>query len=129
MLASRSPHEAYRRVDFDARVEGADPAQLVVMCYEQLVGALGSALFAHERRDNMLKSQSLTRGLSAITALRLGIVGDEGIAVALRQLYEATRRSILDSALNFDPEVIARMREDFVEISRAMAQASAAQRT
>jgi flagellar protein FliS len=129
MLASRSPHEAYRRVDFDARVEGADPAQLVVMCYEQLVGALGSALFAHERRDNMLKSQSLTRGLSAITALRLGIVGDEGIAVALRQLYEATRRSILDSALNFDPEIIARMREDFVEICRAMAQASAAQRT
>jgi|EndMetStandDraft_9_1072997.scaffolds.fasta_scaffold01616_3 flagellin-specific chaperone FliS len=128
MLALRSPHEAYRRVDFDARVEGADPAQLLSMCYEQLVGALGSALFAHERGDNLLKSQSLTRGLSAITALRLGVSGEEGVAGALLQLYEAVRRSILDSALNFDPEVITRIRDDFIEISRAMAQAAAAQR-
>ena len=29
MLALRNPQEAYRRVDFDARIEGASAAQLV----------------------------------------------------------------------------------------------------
>ena len=94
MLATRSPHEAYRRVDFDARVAGADPGQLVTLCYEQLISALGSAVYANGRGDNLLKSQSLTRALSAITALQLGVSGESGVASALRQLYEAARRSI-----------------------------------
>ena len=124
MLAHRSPHEAYRRVDFDARVEGANPQQLVGMCYEALAGALGTALYAHEKGDNRLKSQSLTRALSAVTALQLGIEGDEGVALALRQLYQSARRSILDSALKFDAQVIGDMRRDFIEIARVLTAAS-----
>ena len=120
MLALRSPHEAYRRVDFDARVEGADPRHLVGLCYEQLVSALGSAIYAHDNGDNSLKSQSLTRGLSAITALLLGISGEGDMANALRQLYESARRAILDSALNFDRTLIGTVRQDFIDISRAM---------
>ena len=120
MLAIRSPNEAYRRVDFDARVEGADPRHLVGLCYEQLIGSLGSAIFAQERRDNSLKSQALTRALSAITALQIGVSGDDGTAQALRHLYEATRRAILDSAIRFDPEILGTIRDDFIEISRAM---------
>lgn len=54
MLALRNPSEAYRRVDFDARVEGADPASLVLLCYETLTAALGSAIFAAERGDSRL---------------------------------------------------------------------------
>jgi flagellar protein FliS len=124
MLASRSPNEAYRRVDFDARVEGADPRHLVGLCYEQLVASLGSALFAQERGDNSLKSQALTRALSAITALQLGVSGEDATAQALRHLYEATRRAVLDSAINFDAATLATIRQDFIEISRAMNAAS-----
>jgi flagellar protein FliS len=120
MLAIRSPHEAYRRVDFDARVEGADPRQLVGLCYEQLVSSLGSALFAQERSDNSLKSQALTRALSATTALQLGVVGEDATAKALRHLYEAARRAILDSAIRFDAKTLSTIRQDFIEISRAM---------
>jgi flagellin-specific chaperone FliS len=120
MLASRSPNEAYRRVDFDARVEGSDPRHLVGLCYEQLVSSLGSAIFAQERRDNSLKSQALTRALSAITALLLGIAGEDAMAQALRHLYEATRRAVLDSAIQFDAEKLGTIRQDFIEISRAM---------
>jgi flagellar protein FliS len=120
MLAIRSPHEAYRRVDFDARVEGADPRHLVGLCYEQLVSSLGSALFAQERADNSLKSQALTRALSATTALQLGVAGDDVTAKALRHLYEATRRAILDSAIRFDAKTLNTIRQDFIEISRAM---------
>src|SRR5690606_19651516 len=116
-------HEAYRRVDFDARVEGASPQQLVGLCYETLAGALGTALYAHERDDNRLKSEALTRALSAITALQLGVEGEADVAGALHQLYQSARRSILDSVLAFDPMVIAAMRRDFIDISRALAAA------
>jgi flagellar protein FliS len=120
MLAMKSPHEAYRRVDFDARVAGANPQQLVSLCYETLAGALGTALYAQRQGDNQLKSRSLTRALSAITALTLGVSGDGEVATALRQLYQSARRSILDSAVNFDSDVIAAMRQDFIEISGAL---------
>ena len=119
MIAQTNPLEAYRRVDFDARVAGADPAQLVLLCYEQLIGSLGSALFAAERGDNAFKSQSLTRALAALTALRLGVSGTGGIAPALLQMFEAARKAVLDSVLAFDPQTIGLIRQDFIEISRA----------
>ena len=120
MIAQTNPLEAYRRVDFDARVAGADPAQLVLLCYEQLISSLGSALFAAERGDNALKSQSLTRALAALTALRLGVSGTGGIAPALLQMFETARKAVLDSVLVFDPRTIGLIRQDFIEISRAI---------
>ncbi|EJL27093.1 flagellar export chaperone FliS [Novosphingobium sp. AP12] len=120
MMLLTSPQEAYRRVDFDARVSGAGPAELVHLCYEHLVSALGTAVHADRRGDNCLKSRSMTRALTAITALQMGLAGGEGIAGALSQLYEAARRTVLDSALQFDSERISVLREDFVEIGRAL---------
>jgi hypothetical protein len=61
-----------------------------------------------------------TRALSAITALQLGVSGDHDTAQALRHLYEATRRAILDSAIHFDAALLGTIRQDFVEISRAV---------
>jgi flagellin-specific chaperone FliS len=124
MLAQRNPSEAYRRIDFDARVEGANPRQLVSLCYEQLISALGSAIFAYEQGDNRMKSQALTRTLATLTALQMGVSGQGGVAAALHQLYEAARCSVLDSVLSFDPKVIATIRQDFIDIARAMAQSS-----
>lgn len=120
MQLQRSPQEAYRRVDFDARVAGADPRQLVALCYEQLTGALGSALFAAQHGDNHLKSQSLTRALAALTALQLGVNTQQPIAPALLQLYDSARRAVLDSVLRFDADKMDAIRTDFIEIGRAL---------
>lgn len=120
LLARHNPQDAYRRVDFDARVSGCDPMELVGLCYEHLIAALGSALFAHERGDNMTKSRAITRAVSAVTALQLGVNGTEGVAAALRQFYTASRHALLDSVLNFNPEQITRVRNDFVEIASAL---------
>ena len=125
MLAQRNPLEAYRRVDFDARVSVADPQELVSLCYEQFIIALGSSLVAHERSDNRLKSESLTRALSSLTALQLGLSGNDGVALALAQFYEAARRAVLDSALNFDAGIIAKIREDFTDVAQSMGQQAA----
>lgn len=121
MLALRNPREAYRRVDFDARVASAKPGELVVLCLEQFVTATGSALVAHERQNNALKSQSITRALSALTALQMGLDGKVAIAAALAQFYGAARRTLLDSVLRFDPAAIETLRRDFIDISQALA--------
>lgn len=120
MLARRTPDAVYRRVDFDARVGGADPMELVGLCYEHLIAALGSALFAHERKDNAGKSAALTRAVSALTALQLGVKGTEGVAAALLQFYQAAKNAVLDSVLAFDPARISSVRADILEIASAL---------
>lgn len=120
MLARRTPDAVYRRVDFDARVGGADPMELVGLCYEHLIAALGSALFAHERKDNAAKSAALTRAVSALTALQLGVKGTEGVAAALLQFYQAAKNAVLDSVLAFDPARIGAVRADILEIAGAL---------
>jgi flagellar biosynthetic protein FliS len=120
LLARHTPHDAYRRVELDARIGGSDPRQLVTLCYETLIGALGSALHAHDRGDNQKKSESLTRALSSLTALQLGVTGEDEITWALRHLYEATRKTLLDSVLTFDAKAITLIRQDYIDILRAM---------
>ena len=123
MLALRSPREAYGRVHFDARVEASSARELVSLCYEQLDSALAGSLIAHQSGDNAAKSRSIVRALSAITALQLGIEGDQGVAGALRIFYEAARRTLLDSAIAFDPAAIGTVRGDFADIAAALAPA------
>ncbi len=126
-MLARNPQEAYRRVDFDARIAGADSRQLVALCYEQLTTALGTALYAQQQGDNRLKSQSLTRALSAITALQLGVSDGSEVAGALRQFYESARKAVLDSVLDFDAATIAAIRRDCGDIAAAMLQGAASQ--
>ncbi len=124
MHALRSPHEAYRRVEFDARVVGADPRQLVLVCYDQLTGALGRALHAARSGDNCLKSEALTRALAAIAALQMGIDPAAPIASVLTQFYGSARRALLDCVLNFDPQVVEQLQKDFSEIRNSLDQAA-----
>lgn len=119
MLAQRNPAEAYRRVDFDARIAAAKPGELVVLCLEQFVAAMGSALIADERKNNELKSQSMTRALSSLTALQMGIDGNGGMAGPLSQFYGAARQTLLDNVLHFDATAIKVVRRDFMDVYQA----------
>lgn len=120
MLGRITPHEAYRRVEFDARVNGADGSELVHVCLEQLVGALGTAVHANSIGDAGLRSRSMTRALTAITALQMGVSGDTGIASALNQVYGAARQAILDCSTRFEVNRIEELRTDFLDIAKAM---------
>ena len=122
--ALRSPREAYRRVEFDARVSGTDPAGLVLVCFEQFDRALGAALGGNRAGDNLRRSGGLTSALAAITALQLGIDGGEGVAGSLTRFYDAARRTLLGNVLAFDPAALAALRDDFAEIARALAAAT-----
>ncbi|WP_338466876.1 flagellar protein FliS [Novosphingobium sp. ZN18A2] len=120
MLRRADPSEAYRRVDFDARVNGASPQQLVDLCLEQLTGSIDRAVFADARGDNAMKSAALTRAVAALTALQLGVDSANPASGALLQLYGAARRAVLDSAVAFDPATLNSIRDDFNDIRKAM---------
>jgi flagellar protein FliS len=120
MLLRRDPGEAYRRVDFDARVNGATSRQLVDLCLEQVAGSLGRAIYANAHNDNSAKSSALTRAVAALTALQLGVDGDHPTGKALMQLYQSARVAALDSVLHFDAKKLGTIRTDFIEIRAAM---------
>lgn len=121
MHGYHSPAATYRRVDFEARVAGARPEELVLVCYEQAIDALGSALSAERAGDNPRKSEALTRALAALTALQLGVDEGNPVAPAVGQWLNASRSRILDSVLAFDPAGIAELRADLSEIAGAFA--------
>lgn len=125
MLLRRDPSETYRRIDFEARVAGSDPLQLVDVCFEQLTGSLDRAQFAASRGDNAMKSAALTRAVAALTALQMGVNPEGPTGLALVQLYGAARRSVLDSAVRFDAATLQKIRDDFEEIRTAMRNAAA----
>ena len=127
MHALRSPQEAYRRVDFDARIAGADPRQLVLLCYEQLGTALGTAIHAAQAHDNARKSTALTRALSAITALQMGLDHDQPIAAALATFLESARQQVLDSVITFDAAALKGLKNDVAEIAGAFGSAPSPQ--
>jgi flagellin-specific chaperone FliS len=120
VLLCRDPSEAYRRVDFDARVKGADSRQLVDLCLEQVAGSLGRAIYAYATGNNSAKSSALTRAVSALTALQMGVDGEAPMGATLLQLYTSARTSILDSVLRFDDDTLSRIRQDFIEIRMAL---------
>ncbi|MBA4353956.1 MAG: flagellin [Novosphingobium sp.] len=127
MLHHRNdPSEAYRRVDFDARVCGADSRQLVDLCLEQVIGSVGRALHANERHDNSAKSAALTRAVAALTALQMGIDMANPTAKALVHIYQSARNAILDCVTRFNPAKLAEIRQDFTEIREAMLRSIAA---
>lgn len=120
MYNLRSPAEAYRKIDFDARVAGADPGQLVLVCYEQLGTALGSAIHAAQASDNARKSAALTRALAALTALQLGLDHGQPIAATLSTLFDSARHTVLDSVIQFDALALTRLKQDVTEIAAAL---------
>ena len=120
MLALTDPHEAYRRSAFDARVQGGDSAALVQLCLEQAIAGLGSALFAQERGDASLRSKALTRTLTAITALEMGVDRNAPLAQALLQVYGAARKAVLDSVTDFNVDLLQSVRQDFLDIESAL---------
>ena len=120
MLALQDPYDAYQRAEFDARVQGASPSELVHICYDQLVLALGTALVAHAKGDMRLKSRSMTRAVTALMALELGIDQSHAMARVLGDFYGAARKSILASSVDFDAACLGEMRDDFRELRNAL---------
>lgn len=124
MLLQQRPADAYRRVALDARIAGARPADLVLLCYEQLADALAAAIEAGSRADNHRRSAAMTRALSSLTALQLGLDRQSPLAAPLDTFFAGVRRTLLDNVLAFDPAAIAIARADVIEVATGLAGAA-----
>lgn len=124
MLAYTNPDEAYRRSELDARVRGSGTQNLVLFCCEQVVVGLDSALLAHRREDRAMRSRGLTRALSALTALEMGIDREHPLSAALTALYAHARRVILDAVIDFGSDRLRAVRTDFDELASAFSSAA-----
>ena len=121
MLAlHNTPRAAYRRVAVDARIRGAGPAELVALCFEQVVAELGGAIHAHNSGDAARRIEGLTRAHAALTALEMGLDRSQPISAAMLQLYGAARERILRSVTAFDAAALQTIRADFREIGAAL---------
>lgn len=125
MLAVTDPNEAYRRSQLDARVHGGNPAELVRLCMEHVIAGLGGAVLAHQRGEPTQRSKALTRALTALTALEMGVDRDADLAQPLLHFYGAARQSLLASVTGFDPAALSAIRRDFLDISGAMGERQA----
>lgn len=123
MLACRDPIESYRRVDFDARVVGANAGQLVDLCLEQLVGAIDRTLYAQRCGDNRMKSDAMARGIAALSSLLMGVDPTNPLSTSLTQLYQSARHTLIDCAVRFDGAALTAIRTDFAEIRVALSAA------
>lgn len=120
MLALTNPREAYGRTNFEARILSGDTSTLVHLCFEQVTSNLGTAILCADRTAAQTRNKALTRTLTALIALELGIDANAPLAPALRQLYQAARRAVLDSVSRFDADRLRAIRADFLEIDAAM---------
>lgn len=125
MLAISDPRAAYLQSDFDARLKGSRPQDIVLFCLGEVVASLGAVILAEERRDPAARSKALTRGVTALTALEIGVDRDAPIAESLLQFFGSAKSVLLDSVRRIDVEKIETLRADVVEIRNALAMASA----
>ncbi|MXP44940.1 flagellar export chaperone FliS [Allopontixanthobacter sediminis] len=113
---ARSPAEAYRRVQMDARIFGSDAPALVRLCLEEACSALGRSIYAARHGHNDLRQRALARALDAVAALRAGLNRDSELAEAFTTIYDHAENSIRQAMLKFDSAKIAAMLGDLEDI-------------
>jgi len=121
MLARTKPRDAYREADFDARLMGSSRENLVLFCIEDFIQTLGALEFAETRGDRAARSRSLTRAITALTALELGVDRTAPMADSLLHFYGGAKLLLLDSIREIDLSRIAELRQDFRDVAVAFA--------
>tara|TARA_B100000678_G_scaffold189551_1_gene158513 strand:- start:2511 stop:2897 length:387 start_codon:yes stop_codon:yes gene_type:complete len=125
MLASTEPRAAYRQSNFDARVQGGTPQDIVVYCLDELSLTLGLLLQADIRGNRAGRSEAITRGIAILTALEMGVDRETELAGSLLHFYEGSRRLLLGSIARTQTDAIETLRADVIEIRDALKVASA----
>ncbi len=122
MLAN--PAEAYRRVEIDAFIVGGQGAQLTRLCFAEAIGALNRSLYFDGKNEPEARGKCITKAISSVQALRMGIDRKHPIANALLTVYGNAIGRLASNMGSFEPDDIVALRHDLLEIEQAFAQAS-----
>lgn len=113
MLAESNPGLAYRRSSFEARLIAATPQDMVFMCLEDLLGNLVRFEQADLRDDREARSRALTRCITSLTALEMGVDRSAPLGQSLLQIYSAAKGALLSMVVTVDAGTLHRIKADF----------------
>lgn len=124
----RVAHAHYRNVDIESRIEGANPHQLVVIMFEELLKSLDAMAVAAQRGDFAQRVKRQSRAMSILHGLEGSLDHEKGgdIAEGLSGIYREARRLVMLGSRENDPEQILRARAMLHEIASAWSQIGAA---
>jgi flagellar protein FliS len=117
-----NPIAAYRQVDLESDIRGADPHRLIVLLFDGAESALRQALVQLEANDIVGKSASLTKAIEIIlSGLSASLNTDEGgeLAHNLKALYDYMASRLMHANIRKDPVAIREVLHLLGEISSA----------
>lgn len=117
-----NPIAAYRQIDIESDIRGADPHRLIVLLFDGAESALRQALIRLEANDNAGRSESLLKAIDIIlTGLSASLNIEEGgdLATNLKALYDYMVSRLIHANLRKDPAAIREVQGLLGEISGA----------
>lgn len=116
MLAANNPGLAYRRSSFEARLFAATPGDMVLICLEDFLVSLVRFEQADLREDREGRSRALTRCITSLTALEMGVDRNAPLGQSLLEIYSAAKSALLSMMVTAEIGAIRRIKTDFSEI-------------
>ena len=117
-----NPIAAYRQIDIESDIRGADPHRLIVLLFDGAESALRQALIRLEANDNAGKSESILKAIDIILqglSASLNIEQGGDLAVNLKALYDYMVSRLIHANLRKDPAAIREVQGLLGEISGA----------
>lgn len=117
-----NPIAAYRQVDLESDIRGANPHRLIILLFDGAEAALQQALVQLETNDIVGKSNSLTKAIEIIiSGLSASLNTDEGgeLAQNLKALYDYMASRLMQANIRKDPAAIREVQHLLGEISSA----------
>jgi flagellar protein FliS len=99
-MLHRNAIRAYNEAEQDFLVDGADAHGLVEILFSELIASLSVAKKGLANADLATKSGGVSKALSIIHVLAASLDFDKGgeVAISLAQLYEWSRRRIIEAS-------------------------------
>lgn len=116
MLTARTPGLAYRRGSFEARLLAATPQDMVIMCLDDLLANLVRFEQADLRDHREARSAALTRCITSLTALEMGVDRSAPLGESLLQFYAAAKSELLGMVVTVKVGRLRAIKADFEEI-------------
>ncbi len=110
------PQDIYRRIELDARVEGADGIGLTRICLERTLLELARAAAGHRSANTHVVRDALIRAASSVAGLARGIAPDNPMRGPLLHLYGAAEIAIRASLSHYRADTLARIAGDLRDI-------------
>ena len=117
-----SPIAAYKQIDLESEIRGADPHRLIILLFDGAESAMHQALACIEANDIPGRSNALMKAIDIIlSGLSASLNVEEGgeLAQNLKALYEYMVSRLIHANVHQDPNAIREVQKLLGEISGA----------